>query len=42
VLSRDIARIDLRLHGRPTVQMNAAANEEWRRIRQLNTKKELQ
>lgn len=37
VLSRDIARIDLRLPERPTVQMNASATEEWRRIRQLNS-----
>lgn len=42
VLSRDIARIDLRLHDRPTVRMNATATEEWRRIRQLNSGKELQ
>lgn len=37
VLSRDIARIDLRLPARPTVQMNASATEERRRIRQLNS-----
>lgn len=42
VLSRDIARIDMRLHDRPTVRMNATATEEWRRIRQLNSEKELQ
>lgn len=42
VLSRDIARIDLRLQGRPTVRMNPAATEEWLRIRQLNSGKELQ
>ncbi len=37
VLSRDIARIDLRLSDRPTVRMNATATEEWWRIRQLNS-----
>ncbi|WP_299148810.1 cell division protein FtsQ/DivIB [uncultured Tateyamaria sp.] len=37
VLSRDIARIDLRLTGRPTVRMNTTATEEWWRIRQLNS-----
>lgn len=42
VLSRDIARIDLRLQGRPTVRMNPTATEEWRRIRQLNSGEELQ
>ncbi len=42
VLSRDIARIDLRLQGRPTVRMNPAATEEWLRIRQLNSGEELQ
>jgi cell division protein FtsQ len=39
VLSRDIARVDLRLEQRPTVRMNATATEEWRRIRQLNLEK---
>jgi cell division protein FtsQ len=37
LLERDIARIDLRIAGRPTVRMNATATEEWWRIRQLNT-----
>ena len=37
VLSRDIARIDLRLAERPTVRMNATATDEWLRIRQLNS-----
>lgn len=37
VLSRDIARIDLRLAKRPTVRMNATATDEWLRIRQLNS-----
>lgn len=37
LLSRDIARVDLRLSDRPTVRMNASATEEWWRIRQLNT-----
>lgn len=37
VLTRDIARIDLRLGQRPTVRMNASATEEWWRIRQLNS-----
>ncbi len=37
VLSRDVARIDLRLSDRPTVRMNATATEEWWRIRQLNS-----
>ncbi|MEL7098596.1 MAG: cell division protein FtsQ/DivIB [Pseudomonadota bacterium] len=35
VLSRDVARVDMRLDARPTVRMNAAATEEWRRIKQL-------
>jgi len=37
VLSRDVARIDLRLNDRPTVRMNASATEDWWRIRQLNS-----
>ena len=35
VLSRDIARIDMRLSGRPTVKMNDEATQELWRIRQL-------
>ncbi|MEO0938449.1 MAG: cell division protein FtsQ/DivIB [Pseudomonadota bacterium] len=35
VLSRDVARVDMRLAARPTVQMNPAATEEWRRIKML-------
>jgi cell division protein FtsQ len=42
VLSRDIAQVDLRLGARPTVRMNASATDEWWRIRQLNSGKELQ
>ncbi|MEP1963751.1 cell division protein FtsQ/DivIB [Tateyamaria sp.] len=38
VLSRDIARIDLRLSDRPTVRMNAAANDTWWTTRQLNSR----
>jgi cell division protein FtsQ len=37
VLSRDVARVDLRLTERPTVRMNATATDEWWRIRQLNS-----
>ena len=37
VLSRDVARIDLRLSDRPTVRMNPRATDEWWRIRQLNS-----
>ena len=37
VLSRDVARIDLRLNDRPTVRMNTTATQEWWRIRQLNS-----
>ena len=37
VLSRDVARIDLRLKDRPTVRMNASATEDWWRIRELNS-----
>ncbi|MEL6465432.1 MAG: cell division protein FtsQ/DivIB [Pseudomonadota bacterium] len=36
VLKRDISRIDLRLHDRPTVRMTQYSTEEWWRIRQLN------
>lgn len=36
VLSRDVARVDLRLTARPTVQMNKDATQEWWRIRQLS------
>jgi cell division protein FtsQ len=35
VLSRDVARIDMRLYGRPTVKMNNDATQELWRIRQL-------
>lgn len=42
VLSRDVARVDLRLSERPTLRMNAPATAEWRRIRQSNSGKELQ
>ena len=35
VLSRDIARIDMRLSGRPTVKMNDEATQELWRIRQI-------
>lgn len=36
VLSRDVARVDMRLAQRPTVQMNKEATEEWWRIRQIS------
>jgi cell division protein FtsQ len=36
VLSRDVARIDMRLSGRPTVKMNDDATQELWRIRQLS------
>jgi cell division protein FtsQ len=36
VLSRDIARIDMRLDGRPTVKMNNDATQELWRIRQIS------
>jgi cell division protein FtsQ len=36
VLSRDVARIDMRLSGRPTVKMNDEATQELWRIRQLS------
>lgn len=36
VLSRDVAVLDMRLSGRPTVKMNNDATTEWWRIRQLS------
>lgn len=36
LLTRDVARVDMRLAQRPTVQMNKAATEEWWRIRQMS------
>ena len=36
LLSRDVARVDLRLKSRPTVQMQARATEERWRIREMN------
>ncbi len=33
LLARDVARIDMRLGARPTVQMNEAATREWWRIK---------
>ena len=36
VLSRDVARVDMRLNGRATVKMNNDATTEWWRIRQLS------
>jgi cell division protein FtsQ len=36
VLTRDVARVDMRLAQRPTVQMNKEATQEWWRIRQLS------
>ena len=35
VLSRDVARVDMRLNGRPTIKMNNDATQELWRIRQL-------
>lgn len=35
VLSRDVARVDLRIAARPTVKMNEAATQEMWRIRQI-------
>ena len=35
VLSRDVARVDMRLNGRPTIKMNNDATQEMWRIRQL-------
>ncbi|MDW4497460.1 cell division protein FtsQ/DivIB [Sulfitobacter sp. D35] len=34
VLSRDVARVDMRLSARPTVQMNENASKDWWQIRQ--------
>lgn len=36
ILSRDVARVDMRLAQRPTVQMNKEATQEWWRIRQIS------
>jgi cell division protein FtsQ len=36
VLSRDVARVDMRLNGRPTIKMNDDATQEMWRIRQLS------
>lgn len=36
VLTRDVARVDLRLAERATVRMVPRAREEWRRIREIN------
>ena len=36
VLSRDVARVDMRLAQRPTVQMNKEDTQEWWRIRQIS------
>tara|TARA_R110002012_G_scaffold20656_3_gene73023 strand:- start:687 stop:1574 length:888 start_codon:yes stop_codon:yes gene_type:complete len=36
VLTRDVARVDMRLAQRPTVQMNKEATQEWWRIRQIS------
>jgi cell division protein FtsQ len=36
VLSRDVARVDMRLAQRPTVQMNKEATQELWRIRQIS------
>lgn len=36
ILARDIARVDMRLLARPTIQMNKDATEEWWRIRALS------
>lgn len=35
ILARDIARVDMRLLARPTIQMNPDATSEWWRIRSL-------
>lgn len=35
VLSRDVARVDMRLAKRPTVRMNKAATQEWWRIKEI-------
>jgi cell division protein FtsQ len=36
VLARDVARVDMRLAQRPTVQMNKDATQELWRIRQIS------
>jgi cell division protein FtsQ len=36
ILGRDVARVDMRLADRPTVQMNQNATREWWNIRQLS------
>ena len=36
LLERDVAAVDMRLAGRPTVRMTENAVEKWSRIRQLN------
>lgn len=36
ILGRDVARVDMRLAARPTVQMNQDATREWWSIRQLS------
>jgi cell division protein FtsQ len=36
VLSRDIARVDMRLGARPTVQMNPSATSAWWDIKSLS------
>ncbi len=36
MLERDVARVDMRLRQRPTVQMNEAATAEWWRIQAQN------
>lgn len=36
VLTRDVARVDMRLAARPTVRMNEEATREWWHIRQLS------
>jgi cell division protein FtsQ len=34
VLTRDVARVDMRLGKRPTIRMNADAHEAWRQVKQ--------
>jgi len=36
VLTRDVARVDMRLAQRPTVKMNEQATKEWWRIKQIS------
>ena len=36
VLTRDVARVDMRLAARPTLRMNEDATREWWHIRQLS------